>query len=471
MSHQKIDIKNLDRTRFELDVISYSLPKFNYNTLSTHVDGNGEIHVVETGYENTLVRQSMFLYWLQTDLVTGECHVEGINCVNAFLLDLRVNDSQKDISIYSRGLIHYFSKLSEWGLDWRDMPHTQSRRPTYRFKAFLEESYRSSDKSIHIAGSTAGAYMRAVVRFYKFYLIKGEHFERPPFQFEELSMKIGNDETNMAGERKILVQTTDIRPRIPKNKAGIIPNKLRSLPDHEWKLLDHLLRVERKVLKAYSGKLIKCSLPIEFTLIFLLMRHTGLRREEAMTFNEDLLINIVSRIGSNQFVNVEIGPVHGVATKNSKVREIEIPVPLIRQLHKYTLTARYIKRRDKFSEKCANDSRIPLFISQQGNQMAISTINARWSEIRNYMQHKLGGGFTHKPHNLRSTYAVKRLFSLLDAGMSQSMSLEHIQQMLGHEKLATTFHYLSQLESTKSPEELAEIALDHMYEIAQLEKC
>ena len=54
----------------------------------------------------------------------------------------------------------------------------------------------------------------------------------------------------------------------------------------------------------------------------------------------------------------------------------------------------------------------PLFLNQTGELYPIATINARWSEIRNYMQYKLGSSFNHKPHNLRPTYAVKRLFSL-----------------------------------------------------------
>ncbi len=461
----------MDKTRYQLDVISYSLPEFNYNTLSTQIDEHGENQVFEIGYENTLVRKSMFLFWLKTDLETDESFIEGINCVNSFLLDLLVNKSLKDISIYSRGLIHYFTKLAEWLLDWNDMPHTLSRRPTYRFKNFLEESYRSSEKENHIAGSTAKAYMRAVVCFYKFYLRKGAYFERPPFKFEEISLKISADETNMVGDRKIIVQTTDVRLKIPKKKAGIAPNKLRALSNNEWKILDHVLRIERRVLKSYDGKLVKCSLPTEYTLIFLLMRHTGIRRAEALTFNEEFLNEIVSKIDSKHFVTVEIGPKQGIATKNDKEREIEIPVELIRQLHKYTLTSRYINRREKFSDKCTINSRIPLFINQSGNQIANSTINARWSEIRNYMQYKLEGGFTHKPHNLRSTYAVRRLFSLLDSGMSQSLALEYIQGMLGHEDLWTTFHYLKQLDSSKSPEELAEIALDHLYDIAEMEDC
>ena len=469
MDTQKVDIKKLDKKRFSLDVISYSLPLFNYNTVSTYVDENGEIQVIEVEKESIDISKTMFLYWLRTERKTGENFIEGINDVNSYLMDLLVNKSLQDVSIYSRGLIHYFSKLAEWQLNWYDMPHTQSRKPTYRFKRFLEESYRSSEEDIHLAGSTAKAYMRAVIGFYKFNIRKGIRFENKPFEFETLSIGIDNDETSMYAKSKMIVPTTDLRLKIPQSAAGIIPRKLRALTDHEWKTLDYILRVERKVLKSENGRLTKCSLPIEFTLIFLLMRHCGLRREEALTFNEELLIRLAADIGSKLLITVEIGPKQGIETKGDKPREIEIPANLIRVLHKYSLSPRYIKRRNKFFDNCTKDSRTPLFLNQSGELISKATINARWSEIRNYMKHKLGGSFTHTPHNLRPTYAVKRLFSLLDAGMAQSSALEIVQMLLGHEELATTLHYLRQVEGNKSPEELAEIALDHLYEIEEMD--
>jgi integrase len=465
----KINLKTLDKARYSLDVLSYSLPKFDFNTLSTQIDENGEIQVVKINYEEKALNKSMFLYWIQVDRVTGERFVEGINDANSYLLDLLVNKSLQDVSIYSRGLIHYFSKLAEWQNDWRDMPHIQSKRPTYRFKKFLEDSYRSSDKEEHIAATTAKAYMNAVVSFYKFYLSKGVKFENAPFNFEEISVKIGTDETNFIEKRIVVVQTTDIRPRIPRSAAGVIPIKLRSLSDREWEILDKILRIERKVLKSEFGGLTKCSLPIELSLIFLLMRHCGLRRQEALTVNEALLINIVSKIDATEFITIEIGPKQGVSTKNEKQREIEVPIPLVQQLHNYTLTHRYIRRRNKFITLNHQDTPVPLFLNQSGFQMSKSTINARWCEIRHFMTHKLGYYFMHKTHNLRSTYAVKRLDSLSKTRMPLSIALEHIQLMLGHESLTTTFHYLSQVEGRKSAEELAEIALDHLYEIEDME--
>ena len=88
--------------------LTYLLPVHNYNTLSTFIDDNGEVQVVESDCENILVNQSTFLFWLRTEKATGLNFIEGINDVNSYLMDLLVNKSLEDISIYSRGLIHFF---------------------------------------------------------------------------------------------------------------------------------------------------------------------------------------------------------------------------------------------------------------------------------------------------------------------------------------------------------------------------
>lgn len=469
MDYPIIDITNLDRDRFEIDVVSYSLPKFHYNTLSPKVDENGEVHLVEVGAENQTINRAMFLYWLRTDKNTGEEVIEGIDAANAFLMDLLVNSGNKDVSIYSRGLIHYFTKLAEWQIDWHYSPATKSKRPLYRFRRFLEDSYRSKNPDIHIAASTAKAYMRAAVRFYKHYLSIGELFENKPFEYEQISIDIGTDETNISGSNKILVPTTDVRLKVPKQKAGKIPNKLKALSDHEFDLLERILCIERKVLKYQHGCFTECSLPVEFSLMFLLMRHCGLRREEALTINEEWILRGIRHSNGKSFVRLEIGPRVGIQTKNDKEREIEIPVPLLQQLHRYSLTGRYVKRRDKFISNITGDSWTPMFLNQNGFQIKKETVNARWSEIRHSLSEKLGYRFIHKVHNLRSTYATKRLFSLIDVGMKQSMALENVQSLLGHEELAITFHYLTQIEGYKEADELAEIALDYLYEITEAE--
>ena len=257
--------------------------------------------------------------------------------------------------------------------------------------------------------------------------------------------------------------------KVPKPQAGLIPNKLRALSDREYDMLEQILCIKRKVLKRQYGQLIECSLPVEFSLMFLVMRHCGLRRNEALTLNEEWVLRGLIHCENTLLVRLKVGPNQGIETKGDKEREIEIPVALLRQLHRYTLSQRYIKRRDKFTDSATGDEFTPLFLNQNGSRIKKETVNARWSEIRHSLTEVLGYKFTHKVHNLRSTFGTKRLFSLIDVGMKTSIALETVQLLLGHSDLATTFHYLSQVDGHKSAEELAEIALDYIYELNEME--
>jgi integrase len=162
---------------------------------------------------------------------------------------------------------------------------------------------------------------------------------------------------------------------------------------------------------------------------------------------------------------VTIGPRFGIMTKNSKEREIEIPSALMNNLYQYSISARYIKRRDKFITKAEEKSPIPLFLNNRGGSFSATTVNGRWGEIRNALALRIGQAFDHKVHNLRSTYAVERLKALLNAGMQQGDALSFIQSKLGHSDLTTTLHYLKQAEGRDEAFKWAEVALDHLFNI------
>ncbi len=77
-------------------------------------------------------------------------------------------------------------------------------------------------------------------------------------------------------------------------------------------------------------------------------------------------------------------------------------------------------------------------------------------------QHVTG---TAPAHNLRPTYGVSRLKQLVNSGMQQADALSYIQNRMGHSSLATTLHYLHQLNNPKSGDELSEIAFDYLLDL------
>jgi site-specific recombinase XerD len=451
----------------QMELISYQLKEFEYRTPEPCIDENGEIQISYTDESPIRVPSITFLYLVDFDENGEMLSASGVDVANAYLLNLILNDSMKDVSLQSRALIQYFSFLLDEGTEWDEMPLRQSQRPTYRFKRYLEALYRSGEDGLK--ASTSKGYMRAVVNFYRYYIKVGYRFSNPPFEHELITVDVSTDASSMKKTKRVEVHTTDLRLRIPSPQASDIPNRLISLTEHEWEELDVILRKDRRVIKYFDGELpIVTSLPLEFTLIFMLMRYTGLRREEAISITKELVVKPTKDQLKKGYINLTVGYFVGVKTKGGKDREIEIPTLLMKKLYEYSISNRYLSRLEKFQDK-NNQRWTPLFINSQGSEFSLGTLNARWTDIRRVMKVKLGRDFNHKPHNLRATYAVSRLKTLIDNGLSQSDALTFIQNKLGHEDMGTTLHYLKQTSESLSAFQKAEEAYEYLFSIDDFE--
>ena len=449
-----------------MELISYQLKPFEYRTPEPFVDENGEVKVRHSDENPIKVPTITFLYFAELNDDGEIISATGVDAANAYLLDLVINQSIKDVSLQSRALIQYFSFLLDEGMNWDEMPLRQNQRPTYRFKRYLETLYRSDDG---LKASTSKGYMRAVVNFYRYYLKVGYQFSNPPFEHEVINVDVSANSTSMKKTKRVEIHTSDLRLRIPNPQAQDIPNRLISLTDHEWEYLDIILRKDRKVIKFFDGTSpIVTSLPIEFTLIFMIMRYTGLRREEVLSIKKEVIVNPTKEQLNKGYINLGIGYFNGIRTKGGKDREIEIPALLMKNCYDYLISSRYQSRLKKHQK--TNIGRWhPLFINNQGNEFTLGTLNARWSDIRRMMQIKIGSEFNHKPHNLRATYAVSRLKALIDSGLNQSDALTFVQNRLGHESMSTTLHYLKQIQETSSAFQKAEEAYEYLFAINDFE--
>lgn len=451
------------------DIVSFTVKDFKYRVPFSSVDENGELGILYDSNSSLNISDVTFLYCVIYDSDGSVLKVDGVDQANAFIMHKIVNCMAKNTSTYSSALIQYFSFLEVKGVNWQLMPYRRSLRPTYMFKAYLEAAYRNPDKDQHLAAKTCKSYMCVVVDFYRFHIKHGKEFQHSPFEDESLIKFIDSDEKFMHRSRKLSVKSSDLRLSVPSEQAGVTPKKLISLNKTEWDTLDKILRVTRRFSFNYKGKCCNGSIPIEFSLLFLLMRFTGIRREEAITFNTLLIEKPTNEQLKKRFMFLNIGPRFGVETKFGKEREIEIPSFLMNKLHEYTISRRYSERRRLYLQKfgSALPDHTPLFLNEVGEKYANDTINARWGEIRNTASALLGYKFIRTPHNLRATYAVFRLFALLDSGAEQSNALTYIQVRLGHTDLKDTFHYLRQTQGAKSSDELAELALEYLLDIEE----
>lgn len=440
-------------------IYSYKIRNFEYRTPVPFVNENGEACVTYLDEPPSKIPQITFLFSINENDEQSDSGINMLAVANNYLMHLVVNKGHKCVSTQSRALIQYFSFLEDIGMQWDEMPARQNNRPTYRFKSYLEDMVKTKDSSKKLRVSTSKSYMRSVVNFYKFYLSKGYKFNHEPFEFEFVSVDISNNHSSMESQRRIEIQTTDLRLKISEQKQDI-PNKLQSLTKAEWEQVDEVIRLSRKVMRVVDGVKVEYPLAIEFSLIFLLMRYCGLRREEALSFTLESVFNPSEEQMNKGYVKIPVGLSVGIKTKNSKERPIEIPSMLMRQLFRYSNSNRYLGRKRKLEH---SDGFTPLFINNSGDRYSTDTLNARWSEVRSKIR-EIYPEFNHKSHNLRPTYAVDRIKQLINSGIDQSDALTYIQNRMGHSDLKTTFYYLKQINEEKSADELAEIVYNFIFD-------
>jgi hypothetical protein len=447
------------------EIISYHLKNVEYRTPVASYDANGEVQVRYADEKPHLIPSITVLFKVQMDDDGNVVEATGIDVANSYLMHLVVNREHQCISAQSRALVHFFHFLNEQGMKWDEMPIRQNRRPTYRFKGHLESLFHSKDPNSKLRGSTVQSYMRCVVNFYRYHIARRHPFDNPPFEHEIITVSTQVEASSMQSVRSRHVHTTDLRIKAAKSeeKKGI-PNRLIALSKFEWAELDAVLRKERRIIRIDNRREVVGSLAVEFTWMFLLMRWSGLRREEAASFPASLVIKPTQEQIKSAYITFDVGKFCGMDTKFDKVREIEVPSYLMRNLHNYVTSKRCIHRRNLFEEQHPSED-LPLFLNNKGEKFALSTLNARWVEIRRMMVKRLGRKFNHKIHNLRPTYAVSRLNSLLDAGVDQSDALAFIGVHLGHEGLATTLHYLKQVQEKASGHEKAEHVYGYLFDL------
>ncbi|EII2982662.1 site-specific integrase [Vibrio parahaemolyticus] len=453
-----------------MEVITYHLKDFKYRTPISFVDENGELTVSYTGKPIQIAPISL-LYKIDFDDDGNIINAVGIDEVNAYLMFLKLNRNRDCVSVQSRALLHYFAFLEDEEnrfrdkMAWDKMPRRTSSRPTYRFKAYLESAYKSKDEGDCLGKNTSKAYMRAVINFYKYYIMIGHHFENPPFEYEEVTIVFKNKYNKMKPTQRRVISTTDLRLKLSDDQLkSDIPRPLQAISRRKWDKLSEILKKHRKVVVIQDGKEIIHPLAIEYSYIFLLMRYAGLRRREVLTLREHHIFNPSEEQIEKGYVNVSIGPKNGVETKHSKDRTIEIPSYLMRNIFKFLQEPRSSKRR----EKCLNNFNPThgayAFLSRNGDRIKPETVNARWSEIRKTYKKLNGEDLLDKPHNLRSTYAVERLKAFLNVGMKTDKAVSIIQARLGHDDLAVTLLYLKQTEYDLTGDEVYEHAFDFIFD-------
>lgn len=523
-------IKQKKVNRFEIEISSIS--NYVYQKPLVSIDESGEPQVTyRANGDKTYIKKLPLLYIAEYDYKGKLISYKSLDIVNEFLMTKSIDDGVLELRTDAQGLAHYFSfildKQAEWDAEYDDDefdPLYNNPRPEWNFfprkkKERLTYQYRDGMKQLAIDGvlakTTVRQYVSSVVSFYKHCLRQGIRFNNPPFQFETVSIYFEGSASSMKAYKRKQVHTTDMRIKFSKESRSGGTNlsnlrrDLKPFTNSEWKILQNILMKSRRVIRHGDNNKLH-SLPIEFCLLPMICRNTGLRREEVASLHLGQIIKPKTTIKDGKEIfetpvlDLGVGDKYQSLTKTAKdsaernkSRVTKIPATLMQMLYEYTQSNRYRKRLEKFKTWCkeqldvgnthlfeGDDAINPkleyLFITQSGKPMftRLQDFTSRWVEVRNTanltqgLDHTIVGSI----HNLRATFAVNIFRHLLNKkdeygnpAITPDDALDRVAALLGHEDINTTMEYLRIAQDIPSADEIYEDVLDYIGAFDDLE--
>lgn len=343
-------------------------------------------------------------------------------------------------------LAAFYRFLEEDGVDYKAFPRRRLLRPTYRYRAYLQQRIMAGE----IAPTTARRRMASVIGFYRWLSAENVFVpDNPPWEEHDVYIQL----TDKVGFRRSkVVVTTDVSVRVPVQNdpyTGAIEDggKLRPLPIHEQQhLLDALLDLGNT----------------EMTLIHMLALFTGARIQTALTLRVRQFQSELPP-GIKEF-RLPVGPGTSIDTKNGKRMVLHIPAWLYEKLRIYAASPRATKRRIRAGNDTSDQY---LFLSSRGAPMYSSKADqSRFNDastlrhekhgqaVRQYIREfvipavcrRLGRSFHYRFHDLRASFGMNLTDHQLTIARSGKVTLhqarEFVKVRMGHESSATTDLYL-----------------------------
>ncbi|WP_415870254.1 tyrosine-type recombinase/integrase [Aeromonas caviae] len=288
-----------------------------------------------------------------------------------------------------------------------------------------------------LAIKTAKAYMLVVIDFYKY--LNSERIlpwsdSVKPFNFYTIRINdydASNDNHMLSHtfkRRALVVTTTDRMRSFPKVQSM-----------QAWQKLKPLTPADQVILAKYIGNDDSKSLMVR------LARDGGLRINEVITLSERAIYAPLE-----DPCKLTLDPVDGVLTKGNKQRTTEIPKELMQALYEYKLSSERTK-------KLAGKEHGRLFITPDGTELNVNTLEAWWSRLRKKIDTDLRAKLqpddkrllSKKPlwyyrfHDLRSTFATEWLrLQQRTRNAPYDFYFSELKQLLGHELNTDTQKYI-----------------------------
>lgn len=353
--------------------------------------------------------------------------------------------SAKTLESISGDLTNFKRYIDDNEIDYLKSPKRKMRRPTYRYRAYLQDLIVSGE----ISPNTASRRMSSAIGFYRW--LERQHdvdFVYPLWSDKEVYIYF-NDDKGFSQAKQI--RSTDLSVSIPKSREDYTEciqdgGKLRPLPREEQECLIN-------ALKAVGNP--------EMTLAFLIALTTGARIQTVFTIRLKHVMH--DQTNTLNELPLLVGMGTSVDTKFQKQMTIFIPEWLQTRIKVYALSERAARRRKRSIHQFSSVEDQYLFLTQSGAPYYIAEhdpmISAyryppRGNSVRQFINtqlmpeiEKTGLVFTFRFHDLRATYGINilesRLARVVDGNGKLFDILMFIKERMGHSNIRTTERYLN----------------------------
>jgi integrase len=347
--------------------------------------------------------------------------------IHVYLLEL-ASQGAIDLEPKARAFLSWLKFIQSKKIDPFSSPPMKLYHPTYAYRHYLI-SRMNGDIQPSLASSTCASYINVIKSFYEF-LINKQVIEGVFYKYKYKYID---------GYRKI--QSTDLSIRIRKNSDS----SLNPLNEDDYPLFIKSMR--------------ECS--VEYRLMIELMICSGFRLQESLTVTKEVFSeDYVSYLGGLAR-GLMIGPAFKVHTKFSLNREIFITIRQFNDISDYIESDRYTERKKKWRLNHQNDTYTPLFLSASGREISSKTFYSYWYRFLSEVVKKENSNFSHKPHDLRATFATNFLSLAIKCHPDMVDScLDTVRSWMGHKSISTTLKYIKFINKRKVSDSVADVMDD-----------
>lgn len=350
--------------------------------------------------------------------------------------------SDQTLRSYAKGLVDYINTLAVDQIDYLSTPIRKSSRPTYHYRAELEERITSN----LLAVSTANSRITAVVNFYRWMKSRHDYHPTQDLWIEKKRYIRFSNRQGFSSGKEVAITDLNIKQSQEVNTGEYIVDggKLYPYTEDQQRALVKVLFETRNT---------------EMILSFLVSLTSGARSLATYTLRTSDIINPEAVKGTE--VAIDIGRNAMADNKNNKRMKIYIPSWLNHIIYTYINSERYRHRAAKAGEP--TDGAQYVFLTSHGNPFHIAKGDMRRGQsqpiqegasVRKFISeklqpalNKLGSPFKFRFHNLRACFGMnlleEKLSGLQPDSNAFTRALGKVQQRMGHAHISTTERYLS----------------------------